>query len=74
VLDHCTLVVKVRNVDWGPKPFRTFDAWAEVVGFKEVVRRAWGHRLDGGNYIGNVKMKLKELKQQLKAWRDQVFK
>jgi len=28
VSNHCALVVKNRQVDWGPKPFRTFDVWA----------------------------------------------
>jgi len=27
VSDHCTLVVKNSIIDWGTKPFRTFDVW-----------------------------------------------
>ncbi|GKU89474.1 hypothetical protein SLEP1_g3606 [Rubroshorea leprosula] len=29
------------KVDWGPKPFRFFDAWLEQPGCKEVITSAW---------------------------------
>ena len=73
VSDHCAVVVKNRQVDWGAKPFRTFDVWAEVEGYKEVVRGAWEQRVTNGNNLENVKMKLKGLKYKLKWWREQVL-
>jgi len=33
VFDHCALVIKCLDKDWGPKPFRTIDAWHLEWGF-----------------------------------------
>lgn len=73
VSDHCALVIKDRRVDWGPKPFRSFDAWEELDGYRDVVRQAWEHTVDCGNDLEKVKFKFKRLKQALKQWREQVF-
>jgi len=59
-------VVKDRLIDWGPKPFRSFDAWEELDGYKEVVRQAWEHDVRCGNDLEKVKIKIKNLKQALK--------
>jgi len=41
VSDHCALVVKNSVIDWGPKPFRSFDVWQQYDGFKKVVKEVW---------------------------------
>jgi len=41
VSDHCALVFKVSKVDWGPKPFRSLDAWQSDERFKDFVRSKW---------------------------------
>ncbi|XP_068498198.1 uncharacterized protein [Phaseolus vulgaris] len=38
VYDHCALVFKDSKVDWGPKPFRSLDAWQGDGRFKDFVR------------------------------------
>ncbi|GKV17381.1 hypothetical protein SLEP1_g27896 [Rubroshorea leprosula] len=29
--DHCPIVLKNQIINWGPKPFRFFDAWLEII-------------------------------------------
>jgi len=41
VSDHCALVIKSVEKDWGPKPFRTIDAWLSEKGFLEMVKVRW---------------------------------
>ena len=38
VSDHCALVVKSVEKDWGPKPCRTIDAWLLERGFNRMVK------------------------------------
>lgn len=39
--DHCPLVLKVGEWDWGPKPFRFNNFLLENMKFKGVVEEAW---------------------------------
>ncbi|GKV19478.1 hypothetical protein SLEP1_g29737 [Rubroshorea leprosula] len=41
VSDHCPILLKNERVDWGPKPFKFFDAWLEQPECMEVIRKAW---------------------------------
>ena len=68
VSDHCALVVKNNIVDWGPKPFRSFDVWQHYGGFKEVVKEAWVNTPAQGNALVDVKNKLKRAKCEIKQW------
>ncbi|XP_068498101.1 uncharacterized protein [Phaseolus vulgaris] len=36
ISDHCALVVKSVEKDWGPKPFRSIDAWFLERGFNRM--------------------------------------
>jgi len=73
VLDHCTLVVKSMVKDWGPKPFRSIDAWLLELGFKEWVSNRWNSFSIQGNNISKLKDKLKMFKFDLKVWNREVF-
>jgi len=73
ISDHCAVVVKNRIVDWGPKPFKVFDAWSELEGYKDVIKQAWEREVNSGNSLEKVKTKLKGLKQALRQWREQVI-
>ena len=73
VSDHCALVIRNSVVDWGPKPFRTFDVWQQEVGFKEVVKHSWSQDVGNGNSLELVKLKLKGVKQEVKSWYVEVF-
>jgi len=45
VSNHCALVIKNRIIDWGPKPFRAFDVWFEVNGYKDVIKDAYKDKI-----------------------------
>ena len=59
VSDHCALVVKSVEKDWGPKPFRTIDAWFLDKGFSRMVQDKW----QSYSVQGNDMMKIKEKAQ-----------
>ncbi|MCI22282.1 transposon TX1 putative protein, partial [Trifolium medium] len=73
VSDHCPLVLKYGDNDWGPKPFRFNNHWLEHKDFKEVVKEAWRENEVRG-WMGFVlKEKLKGLKLKLKEWNKVEF-
>jgi len=73
VSDHCALMIKSTEKDWGPKPFRTIDAWFLERGFSEMVEDKWGSFGGHGNVIKVLKEKFKLLKADLKVWNKDVF-
>jgi len=73
VSDHCALVVKALDKDWGPKPFRNIDAWHMDRGFNGMVKGKWQSYPAERNAILNLKVKLKLLKGDLKIWNREVF-
>jgi len=72
VSDHCALVVKNNTIDWGPKPFRTFDVWQQTYRFKEVVKKVWDNTLERGNSLEDIKDKFKRLKCEIRHWNIEV--
>jgi len=73
VSDHCALIIKSVEKDWGPKPFRTIDAWLSEKGFLEMVKVRWLSYPGQGCSFMKVKDKLKCLKGNLKEWNRDVF-
>jgi len=73
VSDHCAIVAKSWAKDWGPKPFRSIDAWFMEPGFKEYVKEKWGSYNGQENKISSFKEKLKSLKADLKVWNKNVL-
>jgi len=67
------MVVKSLLKDWGPKPFRTIDAWYTEPGFKELVQNKWSQYRVHGNNVSNLKDKLKILKADFRVWNKEVF-
>ncbi|GKV16172.1 hypothetical protein SLEP1_g26854 [Rubroshorea leprosula] len=56
------------KVDWGPKPFRFFNAWLDQSRCKEVITSAWcDNEVDGWNGF-KIKEKMKRTKKALKEW------
>ncbi|GKV27606.1 hypothetical protein SLEP1_g36762 [Rubroshorea leprosula] len=68
VSDHCPVLLKNERVDWGPKPFKFFDAWLQVPGCKELIRNTWNSTAVEGWYGFKLKEKLKSVKIALKEW------
>ncbi|MCH79401.1 cysteine-rich receptor-like protein kinase [Trifolium medium] len=68
VSDHCPLVLKNSNNDWGPKPFRFNNHWLTLKNFKKIVEDGWKEQEVTG-WMGFVlKEKLRGLKVKLKEW------
>ena len=73
VSDHCALVFKNSIVDWGPKLFRSLDAWQGDGRFKDFVWSKWhSYKVQGGGMFV-FKEKLKKLKIDLKIGNREVF-
>jgi len=64
---HYTIVVKCLIKDWGPRPFKTIDAWMMEPGFKEMVRSKWHSYVVHSDNITKLRDKLKCLKMDLKV-------
>ncbi|GKU90664.1 hypothetical protein SLEP1_g4631 [Rubroshorea leprosula] len=66
--DHCPILVKNETRNWGPKPFKFFNAWLHTPGFRDMVAAKWKEfKVQGwGGFI--VKEKLKLMKDFLREW------
>jgi len=73
VSDHCAIVVKYVEKNWGPKPFRSIDAWFMEKGFSEMVKNNWSSYPVQGSVFIKIKEKLKLLKGDLKVWNRDEF-
>ncbi|GKE72401.1 hypothetical protein Tco_1534442, partial [Tanacetum coccineum] len=69
--DHCPIVLKDVDLDFGPKPFRAFDIWLEEKDIRNVVEESWkievrSRRPDCRfrDKLKNVKFVLKELSKE----------
>ncbi|KHN11878.1 hypothetical protein glysoja_041393, partial [Glycine soja] len=64
--DHCPILLKSKNIDWGPKPFKVMDWWLKDKGFQQLVEQKWGnyHPPGWGGFVLNHK--IKHLKQSIK--------
>ncbi|GJW10071.1 transposon TX1 [Tanacetum coccineum] len=49
--DHCHIVLKYMDLDFGPKPFRVFDIWLDEVDIDQVVVNAWNKTVWGQEQI-----------------------
>ncbi|GKC96023.1 RNA-directed DNA polymerase, eukaryota [Tanacetum coccineum] len=41
LFDHCPIVLKDVELDFGPKPFHVFNVWLDDTDFNQVVEEAW---------------------------------
>ena len=39
--DHCPILLRSKNIDWGPKPFRVLDYWLKDKSFENIVNKCW---------------------------------
>ncbi|GJU98950.1 transposon TX1 [Tanacetum coccineum] len=62
--DHCPIVIKDVELDFGPKPFRVFNIWLEESDFSKVVEVAWKRE----GRFGGHKKKMEKLKNDAIEW------
>ncbi|GLT43305.1 hypothetical protein SLA2020_172660 [Shorea laevis] len=72
--DHCPILAKNKIMDWGPKPFRFFNAWLSHPEFKDLFSKQWNSFQEDGWACFKLKEKFKKMKQVLKKWSDEHFK
>ncbi|GJT27084.1 RNA-directed DNA polymerase, eukaryota, reverse transcriptase zinc-binding domain protein [Tanacetum coccineum] len=58
--DHCPIVIKDVELDFGPKPFKVFNIWLKNV---KASLRAWSKDRFGGH-----KVKVEELRKEAMRW------
>lgn len=66
--DHCPVLLKIGQKDWGPTPFRVWDDWNKEPGFDCFVKDRWASYKVTGKASFILKEKLKLLKADLKKW------
>lgn len=67
--DHCLVVLKDIELDFGPKPFRFFDVWLQESDIEKVVSFAWALSVRSRRPDCIYRDKLKNVKSALKSRR-----
>jgi hypothetical protein len=73
VSDHCPLVLKYVDDNWGPKPFRFNNYWLDHRNFNKVVEECWHAQEVSGWMAFVLKEKLNALKIRLKEWHKEEY-
>jgi hypothetical protein len=68
VSDHCPIVLRYSDVDWGPRPFRFKKFWLQNSSFKALVSKVWEEQHFTGWMGFILKERLKGLKVEIKKW------
>ncbi|XP_071717855.1 uncharacterized protein [Rutidosis leptorrhynchoides] len=72
--DHCPIILKYEEKNFGPKPFKIFDAWFEDVEFEKIVMDSWADSVyNGPRPDRKFLAKLKKLKAELRSWSKNKF-
>lgn len=73
ISDHCPMLIKSSNLNWGPRPFRVLNCWFHDPGFFKFVENEWSrlHFNGWGAFI--LKENLRALRLRLKTWNAEVF-
>lgn len=71
--DHCPIVLKHMDQEWGPKPFRVLNCWLKDPRFHKFVEDGWNGLVINGSSSYVLKEKLKQLKVMMKKWNTEVF-
>ncbi|KAH1199243.1 mRNA-capping enzyme [Glycine max] len=60
--DHCPILIKANNVDWGPKPFRILNCWLTDKSFREVI---WNKEEYGDSFkkVQHLEVELNKLEE-----------
>ncbi|KAH1073758.1 hypothetical protein J1N35_026086 [Gossypium stocksii] len=65
ILDHISILLSKGFVDWGPKPFKFFNAWLSNKVCPNLIKKEW----EGlGGRKGSIFEKLRKLKGALRKW------
>ncbi|GKE63152.1 RNA-directed DNA polymerase, eukaryota [Tanacetum coccineum] len=73
LLDHCPMVIKDVELDFGPKPFRIFNVRMEEPDFISVIEEAWRKDVRSSRPDCVFRDRLKNIKASLKIWSTERF-
>ena len=77
VSDHCAVVVKSMLKDWGPRPFRSIDAWFMESNFKELVKDKWNsyvvRQCDGSKSPGPDGFNLSFIQKNWETLKEDIY-
>ncbi|XP_071728752.1 uncharacterized protein [Rutidosis leptorrhynchoides] len=72
--DHCPIMLKDEEKNFGPKPFRIFDVWLEDEEIVKVIKDVWVALIDTSiRRDCNFMNKLKRIKNELRTWSNKKF-
>ncbi|XP_071715273.1 uncharacterized protein [Rutidosis leptorrhynchoides] len=72
--DHCPIVLKDLEKNFGPKPTRVFDEWLKIDGIEDLFKASWDEEISVGSRSDCVfRNKLKRLKLLLKDKCNNMF-
>ncbi|XP_071713583.1 uncharacterized protein [Rutidosis leptorrhynchoides] len=66
--DHCPIILKDGNVDFGPKPTKVFDEWLNYKEAPEIIKAAWMKEVKSSNPDCTFRDKMKNVKTELRKW------
>ncbi|PNX75860.1 cysteine-rich receptor-like protein kinase, partial [Trifolium pratense] len=73
ISDHCPIWLECSIINWGPKPFKFNNCWADHPDFLDFVKITWESLEVSGKKAFVLKEKLKMLKVALRKWNKEVF-
>ncbi|GKC45930.1 transposon TX1 [Tanacetum coccineum] len=71
--DHCPIVMKDVELDFGPKPFKVFNIWMDEPDFLKVVGDAWMKEVKSFRPDCRFRDRLKNVKASLIVWSKDRF-
>ncbi|GJU46725.1 putative RNA-directed DNA polymerase, eukaryota [Tanacetum coccineum] len=71
--DHCPIVLKDMELDFGPKPFWVFNTWLDESDFLTIVEGAWRKDVKSIRPDCIFRDKLKNVKTILRGWSKDRF-
>lgn len=71
--DHCPVLYRISDLNWGPKPFKVLNCWFSDPRFVGFVTQEWGGLNFSGTGAFVFKEKLKRIKASLKTWNSDIF-
>ncbi|CAK8534118.1 unnamed protein product [Lathyrus sativus] len=73
ISDHRPVWLKSNFVNWGPKPFRSFNCWFYHKDFIPFATKSWSSYQVTGSYCNILTKKFQALKSDLRNWNHNVF-
>ncbi|XP_071726942.1 uncharacterized protein [Rutidosis leptorrhynchoides] len=66
--DHCPIILKDDDRNFGPKPIKIFEEWLDIDGIDQVIKEVWVEEVGGDSRLDcHLRNKLKSTKLALKS-------